>query len=97
MGMSTYVVGVKPADAKWKQMKAVYDACESAKLPVPREVEKFFNDDKPDPDGVTIDGRALMECGAVEYVEPNHPESGYSINIKKLPPDVTIVRVINSW
>ncbi len=52
MSMSTHIVGFRPPNEKWKQMKAVYDACVKAEIDAPSEVRKFFNDEPPDPEGV---------------------------------------------
>ena len=59
MGLSTYVQAFRPPDAKWKKMKQAYDACEAAVVPVPEEVDDFFNNEPPDPAGVsgTVVGR----------------------------------------
>lgn len=91
--MSTHVVGFKPPDDKWKKMKAAWDACEEAEIEVPEEVEEFFGGEPPDEAGVTveIDGH---EC-CKEYSEEG--SSGYEIDISKLPKDVRIIRVYNSW
>ena len=45
MGMSTHVVGFKPANAKWLNMKAIWDACQEAEIAVPDEVGDFFRRD----------------------------------------------------
>lgn len=42
MSMSTHVTGFAPADGTWQKMKAAWDACETAGVPVPAEVEEFF-------------------------------------------------------
>jgi len=55
MGMSTFVLGFKPPDNKWKEMKAVWDSCEKADIEIPDEVEEFFDGEKPDAAGVEID------------------------------------------
>ena len=47
MGMSTHVVGFKPADDKWKKMKAVWDACSDADSEIPQSVDKFFDGQYP--------------------------------------------------
>ncbi len=53
MSMSTYVIGFKPPDSKWKEMKAIYDACEKGKISPPEEVIEFF-DGEPDINGVEV-------------------------------------------
>ena len=96
MGMSTHVVGFVPPDAKWKQMKQVWDACEAGGVKIPDEVQKFFNYETPDENGVEIRESDLEKCGAVtEWGDDGR--AGYEIHIDKLPTDVKIVRVYNSW
>lgn len=93
MGMSTYVVGIKPPDAKWLAMKKVWDACNEADTSVPVEVLAFFGDDGPDQRGVVVD---LEETAACQPYREDMVE-GFEIDIRKLPPDVKIVRFTNSW
>ncbi len=35
-------------------MNAIYDACEKAKVTVPKEVFNYFNGEDPHPDGVAV-------------------------------------------
>jgi len=93
MGMSTHVVGFKPADEKWKAMKAIWDACVAAKVAPPAEVDRFFGGVMPDPAGVEVDQRALT--GLREW--RNDYAEGYEVDVKQLPPDVTVIRFYNSW
>ena len=92
MSMSTYVVGFKPADDKWKKMKAVWDACKAAETDPPEDVEKFFDGQYPgDSPGMTVDiCQAITEWG-------DEGSSGYEVDVTKLPKDVTVVRFFNSW
>jgi hypothetical protein len=92
MGMSTHVVGFKPADAKWKKMKAVWDACDEAKTEVPDSVEKFFDGVYPgDAPGMFVNiEKATTEWG-------DNGCSGYEVDLTKLPKDVTVIRFFNSW
>lgn len=55
MSMSTNVVGFRPPDAKWEKMKAIYDACETAGVSIPDEVDEYFNGEPPDDAGVKVD------------------------------------------
>lgn len=92
MGMSTHVVGFRPPDEKWQQMKAVWDACQAAHIAPPAEVEEFFQGEPPDDQGVEVrlDGQALREW-------TNEYASGYEVVVDKLPRDVTVIRFYNSW
>lgn len=96
MGMSMSVLGFKPPDAKWKAMKAIFDACESAGVAVPKEVDEFFGYDAPDDKGVDIDAEELRKCGALSEYQDDAQE-GFEIDIKKLPKDVTTLRFYCSW
>ena len=100
MGMSMSVTAFKPANDKWRKMKAIWDSCEEAGIPIPREVEKYFNDEDPDEAGVKIGdwGRGetelhppwLTQCDA-------EMQQGFEIDTSKLPKDVSIVRFVCSW
>lgn len=92
MGMSTVVYGIKPADEKYRKMKAVYDACREAGVTVPDDVWDFFGDDVPNGKGVVV------ELGKDCLTSFSHEGTyGYDVDITKLPKDVTIVRFKNSW
>ncbi len=93
MSMTTYVEGFRPPDEKWERMKAVYYACDAAKIPVPDAVVRFFEYGRPDPTGVRVD---LKASGAVSESEEGN-RMRWDVDIKKLPPDVTVVRFTNSY
>lgn len=93
MGMSTFVYGIKPSDEKWKKMKAVRDACNAAGLAIPEEVNTFFGWDEPDDKGVRVDLRKFDCC----QFHTGEGKENYEIDVKKLPPDVTIIRFVNAW
>lgn len=91
MSMSTNVVAFRPADEKWKQMKAIYDACNEAGVTRPKEVDAFFNGVAPDENGVEveIDQAVRKWC--------DYSCEGLEVDISKLPKDIKIVRFYNSW
>lgn len=98
MSMLMRVEGIRPGDEKWRQMKAVYDACEAAGVDTPEEVSEFFNHEDPDEKGVVIELGAhhgeKHECCA--RWKENFRE-GFEIDVSKLPEDVKIVRFYCSW
>jgi hypothetical protein len=96
MGMSTHVVGFKPPGAKWRQMKAVWDACQAAGIEVPDEVDVYFDGGPPDPAGVEVGIEDLRAAGALRDWGNNHAD-GFELDVAKLPKDVTVVRFYNSW
>ena len=91
--MSTHIVGVQPADEKWSEMKAVYDACTKAGIEVPDDVWMFFNENPPDDAGVIVDIEGT-EAVSGYYADPNQ---GFEVDIRKLPKDICIVRFYNSY
>lgn len=90
MGMSTHVVGFRPPDEKWKQMKAAYDACVAAHVGVPEDVRLFFEYKEPSDLGVEVQiPNALRRYSA-------DMKDGYEVDLKKVPKDVTVIRFYNS-
>jgi hypothetical protein len=94
MGMSTSVVGIKPADSKWRQMKAIWDACEAAEVQVPNEVGHYFGWEEPDDEGVRID---IAEDKNAVIGIGQYNEGGFIIYLDRLPEDVKIIKFENSW
>ena len=93
MGMSTYVIGIVPADAKFLKMKMIWELCEENDVEIPDEVVDFFNNERPDDKGVRIH---LEDNVAVSNYNED-ASSGFEVEIDKLPKDVKIIRFYNSW
>jgi hypothetical protein len=91
MSISTHVIGFRPADDTWMKMKAVWDACEAAGVDPPNEVSKFFEFEAPDDHGVEVD----LSGAATQYHVKNR--DGFEVDVRKLPPNVHIIRFYNSW
>lgn len=94
MGMSTHIVGFRPADEKWRAMKAVYDACKVATIEVPSEVLQFFNYETPDEQGVSI---SLERDSAAVRPWKDDYRQGFEVEISALDPTIKIIRFFNSW
>lgn len=92
MGVSTKVIGIKPADEKYKQMKKIWDSCNEAGIDVPGEVEEFFNFEEPDNSGIRVE---LKKDVAYDY--SGYAEAGIEVDLSKLPKDIKILRFVNSW
>lgn len=92
MGMNMYVVGFKPADEKWKQMKAVWEACHAAGVQPPKEVFEFFDYVQPDPTGVAIDQDRLP---VTKWSATG--KSGFELDVSKLHPEVKVIRFYCVW
>ena len=93
MSMSTYIIGLKPADEHWAKMKAIWDACEAAEICPPQEVLHYFSDGEPPGRGTVVD---LADHPSVAPYNDDMRE-GFEVSIETLPPDVKIVRFYNSW
>lgn len=93
MGMSTHVRGFRPPDDKWSKMKDVWDSCVKANVPIPIEVEDFFDGTSPDTSGIEIN---LEEYCCCEHWEDNMCE-GFQIDLDKLPSVVKFIRFYNSY
>ncbi len=91
--MSTHIIGFRPPDEKWKKMKKIYDSCQEADIPVPKEVEEFFNYEEPDASGIEVELEA--QRAVTDY--RTESRTGFEVDISKLPPDVKILRFFNCW
>jgi hypothetical protein len=93
MGMSTFVIGIKPPDDKWKKMKAARDSCIVADIPIPDEIDDFFQGEEPDEKGVLVYLKEDKCCS----LHCKEGEKGYEIDLSKLPNDIKILRFVNSY
>ena len=89
--MSTAIKGFRPPDEKYERMCNVFRACVEAGLEPPEEITLFFGGEPPDPRGVEV----TIDDAVQEYEDDSR--EGYEVTIKKLPPDVTIIRFFNQW
>lgn len=88
MGASFYVTGCREKGADYDRMKAIYENCQELGIPVPKEVNKYFNWDEPSEDGPEID---LEDAGyAEEYSEDG--EHGFIVDLSSLPDDIRKVK-----
>lgn len=90
MGMSTHVVGFRPPDEKWRQMKAVWDACVAASTDIPMDVLDFFGHEDPDERGVEI---------SLNFTGWNDGRSseGFEVQVADIPEGCATIRFYNSW
>lgn len=91
MGMSTHIQGFKAPDEKWLKMKAVWDVCKASGIEPPQEVYDYFEGQEPDEAGVVV------ELNEKEFKWSDDYCSGFSVEIAKLPKDLTHIRFYNSW
>jgi hypothetical protein len=89
MSMSTHIRGIVPPDETWQQMKAAWDACETAGVPIPDAVYDFFDGEPPDPEGVVV---------SIPFRDwKGDMESGYEVDVADLPEHVKTIRFWNEW
>lgn len=91
MSMSTYVVGFVPPDDKWEAMRAAYDACADAGVPIPEEISKFFNWCEPDDNGAEID----IKKATRKWEDDSR--QGIDVDVSQLPQHIKVIRFCNSW
>ncbi len=96
MSSSIRALGFKPPDAKWEMMKAVWDACSEAEVEPPDEVDNFFCGEPPDEEGVRVEEHMLKVCGAIKQFRAEMMD-GFDIHVDKIPKDVKIIRIYNSY
>lgn len=89
MSTSYSIVGMRPPDEKWKEMKAVWDACKAANVEIPDAVGDFFDDDEPDPKGIAID--LLSSEHSDEF------RNWHTLSISDIPNNITEIRFVESW
>ena len=94
------VKGIKPADDKYKKMLTVLTACQLAGIDPPSEVKKYFGDyEEYDPNPLGIE----VELISTNYSWPGINKvsremyTGYTIDIRKIDPDIKILEVGIHW
>lgn len=86
MGIECDIVGIEPADEKFKQMKSIWDACKAAGVKVPDEVSKFFEGVPPDDAGVTV----YFDSDVFRWQDDYR--SGFQVDLESLDPSITMLR-----
>lgn len=95
MSKTYSVIGYRPADERWDLMKDIWNACRKANVPIPRDVEDYFDGEDPN-------GKPGMEVYLVNFagaVKEIHSEGShsYQVDLSKLPKDIKFVRFEISW
>lgn len=90
MSVSLGMYGVMPPTDEYRKKLAVYRACRAAKVEVPEEVQRFFDDHEPDELGIEVDVRDNRQC-TTEFSDDCR--EGYVVDLEKLPRGVRYLRV----
>jgi len=97
MGMSTYVVGFKPVDDKWRAMYKIYAACDEAGIEPPSDVLAFFEGlyfKNIETTGIEV---SLEKELCVTKWSDGDACEGYEVEVAKIPKDVKVIRFVNSY
>lgn len=99
MGQSTHLVGFKPADSHYKKMFRVLESCREVGVDPPERVKSFFgpNWEEADEKGVRVPffPKSIGESGVYEWNDGD-TQWGIEVDLRKLDPDVKILRFYNS-
>ena len=93
MSMTTSVYGIKPPDKRFREMYAIFKACDDASITAPSAVWKYFNEERPDEAGVLL---PLEKTPAVSPYKEEMQE-GFEVDLTKLDKDIKIIRFVNSY
>lgn len=100
MSSTAYVVGIIPADDKYRLMLEIQKNCKAALVEVPREVSEFFeNVDEPCELGAEVQ-LGILGCGGhdhpcvTQFAGPY--ASGIEIAVEKLPNKIKFLRFLVS-
>lgn len=98
MGMSMHVRAIRPADDKWLKMKAIWDSCQDAGVEPPVEVDDFFAGEQPNPAGVVAatEGSYSKNVPWLRNLAEDD-ETGFEVDLTKLPDGVKVLQFICSW
>lgn len=95
---SVNVVGIRPPDAEWEKMKAVWDSCEEAGIEVPKKVEDYFGGEgkAPHEEGLCVKVEAEI-CHSDDErmcLDINCNRGSYMlIEMAQLPANITHLKV----
>lgn len=96
MGVSYYVVGIKPADEKYNQMKTIYELCERANVSIPKEVREFFRETTPGARGLEIDLSDIEGPDPLVIKDTSKDDYRLTVDLRKLPEDIKILAFVVS-
>lgn len=94
MGMSTKIKAFMPdTDSTYQKMKKVYDACNEADIPLPKEVQEYLGD----ADSMEERLEVKLKLGKHYDEWSADMQEGFEVDLTKLPEGVTKLRFYNSW
>lgn len=85
-------IGLVPPDERWKDMKAIWDACKVAGVEPPEEVHNFFRGSEPEPSGIVVDIPQRPYSYSDKFGEHT---IGIEIRVDDIPENVKLIRFYN--
>jgi hypothetical protein len=93
MSFDLYIDGIIPCDdAKFVKMKHIRQSCNDLGIKEPREVTRFL-----DCENMSADGKGVYIEEAISPSKDPDSSGTRIIDLKKLPRDVTQIRIMVSW
>ena len=86
MSADIYIRGIIEPNEEFKKKYAAFVACEEADIDPPEELWEYFNEERPNPSGLTID----IEPISVRIDEYN---IAYEIDLKSIRSDVSKIQI----
>jgi hypothetical protein len=93
MGMSSHVVGIRPADDDYKKKLAALEACEAAGVEPPIQIRKFFGSARPNRTGEEV----ILDKHECVQTYRDESREGFTVDLQLLPEGVRYVRFYNSY
>jgi hypothetical protein len=98
MGGLTAHAYAEPTE-EWHTMKNAWDACTQAGVPIPAEIEKYFDHKEPNAAGRVIEIASMNGTGNLQKPVPGvmpykeDMEHGFDIELSRLPEGTHTLRV----
>ena len=94
MSMSTHVYAIRAADKSHQLKVAAWKANEAAGVRQPTELVEYFGEQLPDDGGLVVD---VPRDALTDYCNEKWSQSGFDVDLSKLPAGTRNLRVVNCW
>lgn len=95
MGMSSWVVGVRDMDGKFKEMLEMKRLCEEKGFSYPKEVEVYFGGLVRESEKCIFNEMLSIKIPYKEYMDDGI--GVFEVNVKDIPKEVKTIKFINSY
>lgn len=97
MSMSTYITALRDMDGKFKDMLEIKRFCDRKKVSYPKEVIEYFGNNLGESEEYMIQEMLEVRIPQKEFSDDRVNGSGIEIQVKDIPPEVKVIRFVNSW